>query len=68
MLTPLCFCVLPGVWVTGVYRHFVGSYLGDHAVKLLGWGVENGVDYWLAANSWNEHWGDKGGLVDRFVV
>jgi len=34
--------------------------LGGHAVKLLGWGVENGVKYWLLANSWNEDWGAEG--------
>jgi len=34
--------------------------LGGHAVKVLGYGVENGVKYWLCANSWNEEWGDQG--------
>jgi cathepsin B len=29
-------------------------------VKLLGWGVENGEKYWLAANSWNTNWGNGG--------
>lgn len=29
-------------------------------MRVIGWGEENGVPYWLAANSWNEHWGDKG--------
>ncbi len=24
--------------------------VGGHAVKLMGWGVENGIDYWLCAN------------------
>ena len=27
---------------------------------MLGWGEENGVKYWLMANSWNTGWGDKG--------
>ena len=34
--------------------------MGGHAVKVLGYGVENGVKYWLCANSWNEEWGDQG--------
>ena len=31
-----------------------------HAVKVLGWGSEKGVDFWLAANSWGPDWGEKG--------
>jgi len=45
---------------TGVYHHVTGSYLGGHAVKMLGWGVENGTPYWIVANSWNEGWGNGG--------
>lgn len=45
---------------SGVYQHTSGSALGGHAIKILGWGTENGSDYWLVANSWNEDWGDKG--------
>jgi len=45
---------------SGVYHHTSGSALGGHAIKILGWGTENNVDYWLVANSWNEDWGDKG--------
>ena len=37
-----------------------GNYTGYHAVRVLGWGVENGVPYWLCANSWNRSWGDNG--------
>jgi len=29
-------------------------------MKIIGYGVENGVEYWLCNNSWNETWGDKG--------
>lgn len=45
---------------SGVYRHTSGAELGGHAVRMLGWGVENGEKYWLMANSWNSGWGDKG--------
>ena len=37
-----------------------GDFLGGHAVKIIGWGVEDGTPYWLVANQWNESWGDKG--------
>ena len=43
---------------SGVYQHKSGSPLGGHAIKILGWGVENETPYWLVANSWNEDWGD----------
>lgn len=36
------------------------TLLGGHAVKLIGWGEENGVPYWLMVNSWNPDWGDNG--------
>jgi len=44
----------------GVYQHHSGNILGGHAVKIIGWGIENSTPYWLSANSWNVDWGDKG--------
>lgn len=44
----------------GIYVHTAGDELGGHAVKMIGWGVENGTPYWLCANSWNEDWGENG--------
>nr|ABA53863.1 cathepsin B-like cysteine protease 1 [Parelaphostrongylus tenuis] len=45
---------------SGIYKHMAGEYVGVHAVKMLGWGTENGVDYWICANSWNSDWGENG--------
>jgi len=48
------------VYTSGVYHHVSGDLVGYHAIKLMGYGVDNGTKYWLLANSWNEHWGEKG--------
>ena len=48
------------VYKSGVYSHRSGGALGGHAIRIIGYGVENGVKYWLCVNSWNESWGEKG--------
>ena len=32
----------------------------DHAVLVVGYGKENGENYWLVRNSWSTMWGDNG--------
>jgi len=46
--------------LSGVYQYTGGDYMGGHAIRILGWGEENGTPYWLAANSWNNDWGNNG--------
>lgn len=43
----------------GLYL-YVRQFVGAHAVKCLGWGVENGLPYWLCANSWSTSFGENG--------
>jgi cathepsin B len=45
---------------SGVYQHKTGKKLGGHAIKILGWGKEDDLYYWLCANSWGPEWGDNG--------
>jgi len=60
----------------GIYHHVSGGAAGGHAVKIVGWGSEGGVNYWKVANSWNPYWGEKGyfrikegeGGIDSHVI
>jgi cathepsin B len=45
---------------SGVYSHKTGAELGGHAIKIVGYGTDQGVDYWLVQNSWTTTWGDDG--------
>jgi len=47
---------------SGVYKYVSGKQLGGHAIKVIGWGVQNGTQehYWWVANSWNASWGLDG--------
>eukprot|EP00294_Goniomonas_avonlea_P009044 CAMPEP_0114557512 /NCGR_PEP_ID=MMETSP0114-20121206/9870_1 /TAXON_ID=31324 /ORGANISM="Goniomonas sp, Strain m" /LENGTH=422 /DNA_ID=CAMNT_0001742805 /DNA_START=8 /DNA_END=1276 /DNA_ORIENTATION=- len=47
-------------YVSGIYHATSTEQLGGHAIKIVGWGEENGVKYWKVANSWNPYWGEKG--------
>lgn len=48
------------IYKRGIYRHAYGDYLGRLPVKVLGWGIDDGIKYWKVANSWNNDWGEKG--------
>ncbi|KAL0249402.1 hypothetical protein GEMRC1_004634 [Eukaryota sp. GEM-RC1] len=45
---------------SGIYHHVSGSLRGGHALRIIGWGVEDGVDFWTVANSWGSGWGENG--------
>jgi len=49
-------------YTSGVYVQNSTEYVGGHAIKVIGYGVDNatGLNYWLAANSWGAAWGLDG--------
>ena len=46
-------------YTTGIANYTATPRL-DHAIQLAGWGVENGIEYWLGRNSWGTYWGEHG--------
>ena len=50
----------------GIYEHKTGYLLGGHEVNIVGWGVENGVHYWIVQNTWGEKWGENGFFRIKF--
>jgi C1A family cysteine protease len=42
----------------GVYRHISGSWVGNHAVCVIGYNDQS--QYWICKNSWGTGWGESG--------
>jgi len=54
-----------------IFQHYAGGIITDpnnqcggknvdHGVLLVGYGEQNGTDYWLIKNEWNTTWGEQG--------
>eukprot|EP01113_Clastostelium_recurvatum_P051349 TRINITY_DN995_c0_g1_i1.p1 TRINITY_DN995_c0_g1~~TRINITY_DN995_c0_g1_i1.p1 ORF type:complete len:293 (-),score=58.37 TRINITY_DN995_c0_g1_i1:76-954(-) len=44
----------------GIFNDTTGAETVDHVISVVGWGAQNGVNYWIVRNSWGTFWGENG--------
>ena len=45
---------------SGIYKVTSGDLIGMHAVKVIGYGQQNQISYYICENQWGTSWGEEG--------
>eukprot|EP00448_Togula_jolla_P023449 CAMPEP_0170575866 /NCGR_PEP_ID=MMETSP0224-20130122/4091_1 /TAXON_ID=285029 /ORGANISM="Togula jolla, Strain CCCM 725" /LENGTH=365 /DNA_ID=CAMNT_0010898677 /DNA_START=100 /DNA_END=1197 /DNA_ORIENTATION=- len=48
------------LYMNGIFDGCSMDAVVNHAVVLVGYGTENGQNYWTVQNSWGKYWGENG--------
>eukprot|EP00831_Metopus_contortus_P027095 TRINITY_DN22884_c0_g1_i1.p1 TRINITY_DN22884_c0_g1~~TRINITY_DN22884_c0_g1_i1.p1 ORF type:complete len:207 (-),score=26.81 TRINITY_DN22884_c0_g1_i1:44-664(-) len=44
----------------GIYTRSSSHFLEGSMMSIIGWGVENGISFWICTSSFGEDWGENG--------
>jgi cathepsin X len=47
-------------YTSGIFSEAKLLPISNHEVSVVGWGKENGVEFWIVRNSWGTYWGESG--------
>src|SRR3989338_4000046 len=52
---------------SGIYQHSprLTKPMATYVLRIIGWGEDNGIKYWIAPNIWGNGWGMKGYILVR---